>query len=707
MTYGQTDAASPAPQAGVRATACPHDCPSTCALEVEITEDGRLGKVRGAKDNSYTDGVICAKVARYAERANHPDRLLYPLRRVGAKGEGRFERIGWDEALDIVAENFLRIEQQHGAEAVWPYFYAGTMGLVMRDGIERLRHVKKYSRQHSTICSSTSTTAYIAGCGRLMGVDPREMAKSDVIVIWGTNAVHTQVNLMAHAIKARKNNGARIVVIDTYRHETAEKADMFLCLKPGTDAALAAAVMHILFRDDLADWDYMSRYSDDPEGLAAHLRERTPEWAAAITGLNVEKIEAFARLVGTHKRSYFRLGYGFTRGRNGALSMHAALSIPAVTGAWQVEGGGAFHSNGDIFRWDRTLIKGLDRLDPSVRLLDQTRIGPILTGSRVDLGDGPAVHGMLIQNTNPVAVAPEQLRVREGFAREDLFVCVHEQFMTETAAMADIVLPATMFTEHDDIYQGGGHQHILLGPKVIEAPGECRSNHDVICALAKRLGAEHPGFEMSAREIIDATLKASGWPGVETLERSRWFDVQPPFRAAHFLDGFAHEDGKYHFRPDWRDPLNLHGPAKISGETDAPPFPDYWPVVEEANETHPFRLVTAPARNFLNTSFTETSSSLKKEGRPTLMIHPEDAAALGIGEGDALEVANDRGSVRLHARLFDGVCRGVVIAEGIWPNRRFDGGRGINVLTSADPAFPIGGSVFHDCAVSVSALGVA
>ncbi len=286
---------------------CPHDCPSTCALEIERVDANTIGRVRGAAANTYTAGVVCAKVARYAERAHHPDRLLYPQRRVGAKGQGRFERISWDDALDEVAEAFLKAEQKYGAETVWPYFYAGTMGLVMRDGIERLRHAKKYSRMYATFCTTLSFAGFIAGTGKLAGADPREMAKSDLVVIWGTNPVHTQVNVMTHATKARKERGAKIAVVDVYNNPSAQQADVFVCVRPGTDGALACAVMHVLFRDGYADWDYLNQYTDRPKEFEAHLKTRGPEWASKITGAPVAEIEAFAKLIGETKRTFLRL----------------------------------------------------------------------------------------------------------------------------------------------------------------------------------------------------------------------------------------------------------------------------------------------------------------------------------------------------------------------------------------------------------------
>jgi anaerobic selenocysteine-containing dehydrogenase len=684
----------------IGASACPHDCPSTCALEVEVLDERTIGRIRGAEDNAYTAGVICAKVARYAERAHHADRLTRPLLRkgakgFGAKGSGEFSPVSWDDALDLVAENFLRVERQSGPQAVWPYYYAGTMGLVMRDGIHRLRHAKAYSGFFETICSNPAWSGYAAGTGKIAGPDPREMAKSDLIVIWGTNAVSTQVNVMTHAVRARKERRAKIVAVDVYVNGTMEQADLPVLIRPGTDAALACAVMHCLFRDGKADWDYLDRYTDAPRELEEHLRLRDPAWAAGITGCPVETIEAFARLVGERKRAFFRLGYGFTRSRNGAVNMHAASCIPAITGAWLHEGGGAFHNNAAIYHWNKTMIEGLDRHDPSVRLLDQSRVGAVLCGEGDALAGGSPVEAMLIQNTNPVSVAPEQERVKRGFAREDLFVCVHEQFMTATAAMADVVLPATMFLEHDDVYQGGGHQYIQLGPKLIEPPGECRSNHEVICALAARLGAKHPGFDMSARELIDWTLQNSGWGTLADLERSRWIDCQPDFDTAHYTNGFAWPGGKFRFKPDW--PQLAIRQWRQSGPVDGmPELPDHWAAIEEADAEHPFRLATSPARSFLNSTFTEMPTSRAREGRPEVMIHPEDAAALGIADRDQVVLGNKRGEVRLYARLFDGLRRGVLIAESVWPNAAYCDGRGINTLTGADSIAPLGGAAFHD-----------
>ena len=675
---------------------CPHDCPSACALEVEVLDQHTIGRVRGARANSYTLGVICEKVGRYAERIHHPDRLLYPLKRKGPKGSGEFTRISWDDAMGETAEALLKAEAKHGPESVWPYYYAGTMGLVMRDGINRLHHAKRYSNMMDTFCVSLSWTGYMAGTGSVAGVDPREMQKSDLIVIWGGNPVNTQVNVMTHAMKARKDRGAKIACVDIYDTGTMKQADVKMLIRPGTDGALACAVMHVLFREGYADRAYLEKFTDAPREFEAHLKSKTPEWASRICDIPVADIEAFARLIGQTQRTFFRLGYGFTRSRNGAVNMHAVTCIPAVTGAWQYEGGGALHSNSGMYRWNKQMIEGTDAKDSSVRTFDQSRIGAVLMGDAYDLAGGPPVTALFVQNTNPASVAPDQTRVKQGLAREDLFTCVHEQFMTETAKFADIVLPATMFLEHDDIYQGGGHSHIMLGRKLVDAPGECRNNHEVICDLAQRVGAAHPGFGLSERELIDWTLANSKRPDLKQLDAENWIDVMPEFETAHYLKGFNFPDGKFRFRPKWGS-LKLKPNVGSFGPVEQlPEFPDHCEVIEEATAEYPFRLATSPARTFLNSSFNETPSSLKREGRPTLFVHPDDLAAAGIADGAKVKVGSARGVVTLHAKAHEGQRRGVLIAESIWPNEAFEYGQGINTLTGADQPAPNAGGCFHD-----------
>ena len=676
---------------------CPHDCPSTCALDVEVLDQYKIGKVYGTKSHSYTAGVICAKVSRYAERVHHPDRLMHPMKRIGQRGVGgsEYERISWDEALDTIATQFKSIIAEYGAEAIWPYHYAGTMGYVQRDGLDRLRHCLGTSLQHSTFCVALSDAGWKAGTGVKRGSDARHMHKSELVVVWGGNPVSTQVNVMNHLAQAKRESNAKLVVIDPYKTKTAEKADLHLMLKPGTDGALACAVINVLLEEKLADRDYLEKYTDFNRETEQHFASRTPAWAANITGLAAQDIIDFARLYGSTKKSFLRLGYGFSRSRNGAVNMHAASCLPSMTGAWLEEGGGALYSQGELYQLDRTLISGLDVPHASNRVFDQSRIGAILCGDEKDLQGGPPVKAMFIQNTNPAVVAPDTNKVLQGMGRDDLFTVVHEQFMTDTARWADIVLPATMFLEHDDVYTAGGHTHVELGPKLIDAPGECKSNHAVLVALFERLGLSHPANTMTERELIDATLTASNMPGLDELEKTGSLDRALDFNAANFTQGFKTANERFHFSPDW----SLHGPNSVG----MPSMPDHWDVIDKPRDTCPMRLVTAPARQFLNTSFTETPTSVRMEKKPAVLIHPEDLLQYELSAGELVALGNDLGEIRVEAKAFEGVQRGTVVVESLWPNHHFADGVGINALISAEPGKPNGGAVFHDTAVWVRA----
>jgi anaerobic selenocysteine-containing dehydrogenase len=365
--------------------------------------------------------------------------------------------------------------------------------------------------------------------------------------------------------------------------------------------------------------------------------------------------------------------------------------LPVVTGKWKHKGGGALYGNAGMYPVDWNLIMGLDVRDTAIRALDMCRLGEILLGNPADLHGGPPVKALFVQNCNPAVVCPDLNKVHAGLRRDDLFVCVHEQFMTETAAFADIVLPATMFLEHDDMYIGGGHSYLSVTRPVIEPLGECRSNHEVLCGLAERLGIDHPGFRMTAWEIIDETLRRSGLPGAEELHEKHWHDCVLPAAEMHYENGFGHADGKFRFRPDW---------SSVGPDHEImPKLPGYFSNIDLADDEHPFRMVAAPARSFLNTSFTETPTSMKREGRPTVRIHPDDLAALGLEAGALVRLGNRLGSVRLHAVAFDGLQRGVVVTESVFPNKAHVDGIGINALISADAAPPKGGGVFHDTAV--------
>ncbi len=681
----------------ISTSACPHDCPSTCVLEVTHTNKELLS-VRGNKNNSYTKGVVCAKVSRYAERTHSKKRLKYPLKRLGKKGSGEFIRVSWNEAIKILVEKFSSISKKYGSSSIWPYYYAGTMGLLQRDGINRLRNFFNFSGQYSTICNTLPQAGWLAGVGSLMGSDPREIIHSEEIIMWGGNPASTQVNFMKHVQSARKKNNAGFVVIDPYETRTAKIADLHIKLIPGTDAALACAIMHNLIKNNQVDLKYLQDYTKDYLKLKSHLKKKSPKWASKITGVPIKQINQISDLIGKKRKVFFRLGYGFTRHRNGSFNMHAVTCIPALTGAWKYLGGGAFYTNGGIYNINKKLIEGLEFKNNNMRQLDQSRIGPILNNHSNTLVDKNIVKALFIQNTNPLVVAPETKLVRRGFARKDLFVCVHEQFMTETAKYADLVLPATSFVEHNDIYISGGHQHITFGPKLIEEVGESWSNHRLINTLGTALKGDSKVFSLSEEKMIDKTLKLSKIGDLQTLKKENFIDLQPSFRKAHFLDGFGHKDKKFHFSPNWKK--NDSKFNKIFN------LPDFYPIVEKKTKYYPFKLITAPAHNFLNTSFTETVTSIKIEKKPTLKMHPSDMKKLKIEENELVNIGNKRGIVKIHVTEFTGLLKGVVVVEGIWPNEYFIGNLGINALVGSDRPEPSGGAVFHDIAIWVRKISI-
>ncbi|MBX2869432.1 MAG: molybdopterin-dependent oxidoreductase [Acidiferrobacterales bacterium] len=670
---------------------CPHDCPSACALEVEKLAHDRIGKVRGSPHQNYTDGIICAKVSKYAERTHHPDRIQTPLRRIGKKSDApEFEPISWDEAMNILATEFKQRSAEYGAESIWPYYYGGTMGLVQRDGMIRLANAFGFSHMKKTFCTQIAYDGWVAGTGKLIGSDPREMADSDLIIIWGCNAAATQINVMHHVAKARKH-GAKLVVVDPYETPTAKIADLHIAPKPGTDGAVACALMHLLIQNNQIDRDYVERYTSEFSALEKHLEDRDAAWAEKISGVSAAQLKTLARWYGDTKVSYIRLGIGFSRQRNGAANIHAVSCLPALTGAWKYRGGGALLSTGANFRFDDTLFHGLDLTDSPSRELDMSRIGAVLCGDEDALQSGPEISAILIQSTNPALVAPNLHRVRKGLMRDDLFVCVHEQFLTETAQLADLILPATTFVEHDDIYRSFGHTFVGLGDKVIEPLGESRSNHDLLCDLAHRLDPVQPGFDQSEKKLISDTLKISNYPQPAEFAREHFHDSAVSFEEAHHLDGFGWPDKKFRFSPDW----SAIGPLGSA----MPKLPDHWNVIDDTDEQHPLRLIAPPSRGFLNSSFNTSPSSLKREKRPWIKIHPETASRYGIEDGHSVCVGNRQGSVTLIAKLQGKIQPDTVVVEGIWPAKAFPEGIGINALISDTPAAPNGGAVFHDTAV--------
>ena len=635
--------------------------------------------------------MICAKVARYAERVHHEERLQNPLIQMGEKGDDNFAHISWDDAFNEIADRFQKDSMNYGTESVWPYYYGGTMGYFQRDGINKLRHTMKYSGMDKTICASIVGSGWKAGVGASIGSSPYEMADADLIILWGTNAVSTQVNVMHHITKARKNRGAKLIVIDPYKNQSALVADKHICINPGTDGALALSMMNILLRENLVDRKFLNNNTDYSEKLEILISDKNSKWGEQITGIPAEEIETLALEYGKTDRAFIRLGYGFSRHRNGAAAVHSVSCLPSLTGKWFNYGGGALLSNYDIYHLDRALIEGLDKRDENVRILDMSQIGRILNNSKTELKDGPAVKSMIIQNSNPMVVAPEHNLVKSGLSRKDLFLCVHDQFLTETAKLADIVLPATTFFEHNDIYAGGGHSFLQFGEKIIDPIGQAKSNYEVITELGKLLSPNDPQFKISLEDLMDKTLHLSGYPSLNEFRNLKWVNCQPEKNISDFKSGFFTRDKKFHFFPDW----SKFGPTGNLMNN----YPDHLNLMDKVNSNHPFRLVTAPARSFLNSTFTETKSSRIKEGKPQVLLHSAVAKKYNIHDDQVIKIGNKQGEVIIHSKIFDGLNENVLVVESLWPNRFFIGGKGINVLTSADPVPPNGGAPFHDTSV--------
>ena len=677
----------------IRYSTCPHDCPSACALKIELDAGGRLQKLKGDTEQTYTAGTICAKVGRYADRVYDPRRLTTALRRTGAKGEGQFQAIPLNEAIEEVADRLRSVAREQGSEAVWPYHYAGTMGVLQRGVLNAFRHAGGYSGQLGNVCTGISSAGWLAGVGQHYGTDARQIAETQLLILWGTNAASTQINVMTHFNRAKRKHGARLIVIDPYGNESARRADVHLALKPGSDGALACAVMHVLLTEGLADRAFLQELTDFDADVERHLLEFSLDKAAEITGLSAAQIRDFALEYGRTERTFIRLGVGFSRQRNGASNVHAVSCLPAISGAWRKPASGALLMSSAAFRLDRSLINGEDLRDPTVRVLDMCRLGDVLTGHQDALAGGPPVGAMLVQNCNPAAIAPAQQKVHDGLRREDLFLCVHEQFHTDTTRFADIVLPATMFLEHDDLYTSYGHTFLQAGPALLAAPGDCLSNHELLRELAGKLGFTHPALVLPTTGLLDETLHRSGYDDFEALCEQRFIDQHPEVEQTPLATRFGFADGRFRFRPDW---------ASLGPYSDGmPDLPDHWDVRDVVDEDYPLRMITPPRHGFLNTTFNNMPRSRGKEGRPSLRLNPSDLAFCGVEDQEIVRVTSRTGSIRIVVEGDTQVPAGVAVAESIWSCSDHPDGLGINTLVSDVPPGPAGGAAFHYTAVNV------
>jgi anaerobic selenocysteine-containing dehydrogenase len=663
--------------------ACPHDCPDTCALRITV-QNGRVVKVQGDPDHPPTHGALCTKVSRYAERTHHPDRVLHPLQRVGPKGSGRFERISWDEALDTVASRLREIAAR-APEAVLPYSYAGTMGMVQGEAMAlRFFHKLGASFLDRTICSSAGGEALAATYGGKVGMHFEHYAESKLIVIWGSNSITSNLHFWTFAQQA-KRNGAKLWCIDPRRTETAEKCHRHLALLPGTDGALALAVMHELITRGWLDDDYIARHLQGFDALRAKALEWTPERAAAECGLQPGDIRELAREYGTTQPAAIRLNYGMQRVAGGGSAARLIALLPCLTGAWRHRAGGLLLSSSGWFksvRDDAALYKPELLAGRAPRTINMSTIGDdLLRESSPQFG--PKVEALVVYNSNPVAVAPDSTRVVQGFQREDLFTVVLEHFMTDTADQADIVLPATTQLEHLDVHLSYGHTYAMFNQPAIAPLGEAKPNSQIFRELAQRMGFSDPCFADS-----DEQLARTAFPGIDfnALQRDGW--VKLPLPEAPFADGgFLTPDGK--------------------AQVDAPGYgvPDYVPPYESVRSPqaarYPLAMISPPARNFLNSSFVNVTSLRAAEGEPLLEMHPQDAATRGIVDGAMVEVFNERGRYQCRARIGQRARPGVVNGLGVWWRKFGVRGTNVNELTSQRLTDIGRGPTFYDCRVEV------
>jgi anaerobic selenocysteine-containing dehydrogenase len=647
-------------------------------------ENGRAVSIGGDPDHRFTQGFLCAKVNQYLDRVYSPDRILHPLRRAGRKGEGRFERITWDQALDEVAERFRGVIAEHGPQAILPYSYAGNMGLLSYASMDRrFFHALGASLLDRTICASAGFAGYIAAVGKTIGFDPEAIVHARFIVAWGANIVSSNVHLWPFIEEARRR-GAILVAVDPYRSRTAEKADRHLALLPGTDAALALGVMHVIFGDGLEDRDYIDRYTNGVGALREAAREWTPQRAAEVTGLTAAEVESFARDYATRQPSAIRLNYGLNRHAGAGAAARTIASLPALIGAWRHPGGGALLSSSGTYPVDSAALERPDLVRPGTRTINMSQIGRVLTDESLQ----PPVKAVFVYNSNPVAVAPDQEMVRRGFAREDLFTVVHDLFPTDTVDFADVVLPATTALEHFDIHKSYGHLYASLNRPAIAPLGECKPNTEVFRLLAARMGLDHPALreddETLARQAFRWDHPHLQGTDYERLEREGTvrLSVGEPFTP--FAEGnFPTPSGK----------CELYGgyvPPRESAAT-AP----------ELARRYPLGFISPPAHHFLNSTFSAQPVFVRRESGPSLTIHPDDAAPRRIRDGQAVRIFNDRGSFLAEARVSDAARRGVVVGLSIWWAKMCPGGRNANAVTSQELTDMGGGATFYDTLVEV------
>lgn len=677
--------------------ACPHDCPDTCATLTTVT-DGRATRIQGDPDHPVTSGFLCAKVNRYLERTYHQERLLYPMKRVGPKGAGQFQRVTWDEALADITSRLQGLVDSHGAESILPYSYAGTMGVIQSSSVDRrFFHALGASRLDRTICATAGGEGMLMTNGSKLGPDPESVVHADLILLWGTNTLTSNPHLWPFILEA-KNRGTPVRCIDPIRTRTAEQCDEWIAIRPGTDAALALGMMHVIFAENLEDREYIDSYTLGSEALRDRVAEWDPARAATITGIPEQRIIDLAREYGAARAAFVRINYGLQRHSGGGMAVRTIACLPSITGHWRRAGGGIQLSTSGAFQYNRDALERPD-LNPEARLVNMSLLGTALTEPDAGVG-GPPVKAMIVYNSNPVDIAPDRNMILRGMAREDLFTVVLEQFQTNTADWADYLLPATTQLEHWDLHTAYGHYHIALNAPAIAPLGECKPNSDIFRELGRRMGLAAELFADDDQALIKRALETSDarFAGItfEELQERGWKRLNLPSPFLPYANGgFATPSGKCEFyserlRAAGHDPVPTYTPPRELPET-APELAKRFPLV----------LVSSPRHYFLNSTFVNIAS-LRKQAEPECVMHPLDAASRQLSTGAFVIIHNDRGHFSARLRVEDSVKQGVVWAPSIWWGKYSTDGQNANATTPQHLTDLGGGAAFYDNLVQVS-----
>lgn len=689
--------------------ACPHDCPDTCAWIVEVdSETGRALRMRGRPDHPVTRGVLCTKVSRYLERTYHPDRVLHPLRRVGEKGSGRFEPISWDEALALLARRLGDILEREGGEAILPYSYSGTLGLLQNESMDRrFAHALGASRLGRTLCAAAGVAGYAYTVGASVGMAPEDFAHAKFILLWGTNPLTSHMHLWPFVLQARKR-GAKIVVIDPIRTRTARQADEWLPIRPGTDAALALSMMHVIISENMWDKEYVEAYTLGFDKLRERVKAWPPERAARITGLSPQAIVRLARVYATTRPAAIRINYGIQRHGGGGTAVRAIAMLPALIGAWKEQGGGILLSTSGAFPINTRALRRPDLQTGPTRKFNATRLGDALSRDPARraraLLEGETltpVRGLIVYNANPAATAPDQNAVLQGLAREDLFTVVLEHFITDTALYADLVLPATTQVEHWDLHTAYGHYYLTLNRPAIAPLGESQPNTEIFRRMAHALGLTHPAFADTDEDLIRQALRVEHpWMPSDAFRQlmdKGFIRLNLPEPFLPFARGnFFTPSGKCEFYSER---------AQADGFDPLPDFvaPHEVPLEEE---TGALAFLSPSAHYFLNSNYANVERMRRQEGgEPRLLLHPEDARARGIVDGDWVRVYNGRGALHVRAHVTPDIRPGVCAIPSIWWRQHTPDGQSVNVLTSQQETDMGGGAAYYDVAVRVEREG--